>query len=608
MNGKVHYWIVCDAVQYIKNHGNSFEKKALQTLQNAYGPDIPVQNIPYYDGAVQKTAGIESRNTDRYHDLAMYLESLLGGWKDNITEYDGHVFTALNHFINAFIVSPVMWSGNNGYFYFWSSKKGDDAKAMTGWVDYLDAEVDDENSLVLNRIKSYWEKGDWSWGENFEWDIRSTMFAPVSALAYFYYTRFALNHHTPLRVNGPNKYIAGLRLLGPVLHAIADACVPQHVRPALGFYHQTWENLVESNVYDWKIDLDANLVKQILSQHPFTPWYTYMGGPLKDKFAVGWVVKQVANKTRDRLAWRTGKSYSQLWNASEWEWFTYLFSTFHDDAKYLYNFAIAGTVHVIVRAYNDLVKEGILSSNPGIVHPERMPDLDIIEFDLKDLPKKRPEEGGIPPEKLKHIPFSKPRDLLGFEPVGDEEFKSRLMSANRLFAVDTTEELEPEMMSQVLRDIEESLGSQYLEMEKKHGAKFCPLRAMEKLSFDYDLSACFGMGTFRLPSSKERDNPELFQQYSNQLDVHVYKAYLFGLTRVIASLEFYTRKLKAEEETASRIRELTAKIEELREKAIVDRKIPVVAAGKSKVEQFEVSDHPEVPQPENIAAKPPKTE
>jgi hypothetical protein len=89
--------------------------------------------------------GKESKYTDKYHDLAIYLESFAGMWQDNITEYDGHIFTALDHFLAVPCCSTCWWR-TNGYHYFWSSRTGNDAKAMTGKVDYEDAGVDNDHS------------------------------------------------------------------------------------------------------------------------------------------------------------------------------------------------------------------------------------------------------------------------------------------------------------------------------------------------------------------------------------------------------------------------------------------------------------------------------
>ena len=46
MNGKVHYWIVCDAVAYIKKNGTPLQKRALQSFELAYGQRKSIEEIP----------------------------------------------------------------------------------------------------------------------------------------------------------------------------------------------------------------------------------------------------------------------------------------------------------------------------------------------------------------------------------------------------------------------------------------------------------------------------------------------------------------------------------------------------------------------------------
>ena len=48
MNGKVHYWIVCDAVAYIKNYGTPLQKRALQSFELAYGQRKSIEEIPVF--------------------------------------------------------------------------------------------------------------------------------------------------------------------------------------------------------------------------------------------------------------------------------------------------------------------------------------------------------------------------------------------------------------------------------------------------------------------------------------------------------------------------------------------------------------------------------
>lgn len=71
MNGNTHVWLVEDALRFVMARGNSREKTAFQAWETAYG-----------GGSLTTTAssviGQESRYTDFYHDLAMYLESLAG--------------------------------------------------------------------------------------------------------------------------------------------------------------------------------------------------------------------------------------------------------------------------------------------------------------------------------------------------------------------------------------------------------------------------------------------------------------------------------------------------------------------------------------------------
>jgi hypothetical protein len=102
MNGKVHYWIVCDAVTYIKNSGTLLQKKALQSLELAYGKKKSIEEIPSSETAIERLAGFESWHTDKFGDLSLRLPGLLWRSKRNVTGLFGHTFTAFNHFINPF--------------------------------------------------------------------------------------------------------------------------------------------------------------------------------------------------------------------------------------------------------------------------------------------------------------------------------------------------------------------------------------------------------------------------------------------------------------------------------------------------------------------------
>ena len=183
----------------------------------------------------ERLAGFESWHTDKFGDLSLRVPGFLWKTKRNVTGLFGHTFTAFNHFINPHPDGAKQWSTGSGYSYKSSSMKGFDAFVVKGISVYLRGLVDKDNSLVLNRVRPAWVKGVSEWRNNFEREIVNTTFAPWSALVKFYYWELLVDQNEPLEVRGPNSHLAGLQLLGPVFHAIADACSPQHVRPALGF-------------------------------------------------------------------------------------------------------------------------------------------------------------------------------------------------------------------------------------------------------------------------------------------------------------------------------------------------------------------------------------
>jgi hypothetical protein len=137
MNGKVHYWIVCDAVAYIKNSGTLLQKKALQSLELAYGQRKSIGEIPSSESAIERLAGFESWHTDKFGDLSLRLPGLLWKSKRNVTGLFGHTFTAFNHFINPYPDVNKQWSTGSGYSYNSSSKQGFDSFVVKGISVYL---------------------------------------------------------------------------------------------------------------------------------------------------------------------------------------------------------------------------------------------------------------------------------------------------------------------------------------------------------------------------------------------------------------------------------------------------------------------------------------
>ncbi|MEI8182635.1 MAG: hypothetical protein WCG29_08015 [Desulfomonile sp.] len=570
MMSKSHFWVVCDAVSYIKKYGNEDQKTALQTLEIAYGQNKSVQDIPAQQSAVERLVGFESLHTDKFGDLSLTFQSLPGGGKSNITGLGFHMFTAFNHFINPYPDTDVSWPGASGYSYTTSSMKGFDSLVVKGISEHLRGLVDVENSLAIQRIESCWKEDADAWNKNFSQGLSQTKFAPWNVLARFYHSYLLCNHYEPLEVRGPNKDIVGLQLLGPLVHAAADACSVQHVRSTLGFGHTIWENYLKAKVYNRQINASASMVSRFLSEEPFDPSPVIPEGPLTGRFDAEQFICRLAARTADRLQASTGQSWRQLWSAGDKFWRNYLLgATVREDSQYLYNMAVAGTVNVIVKSYQDLVKHDVLSPGKGLLHPEKMPKLELVQSDIPELPMKKSIDGP-PSEDVMPVPFSHARDMLGFVPVGQNNLQQYLDQASALLSKIASEKLELGKIKRLFGHMEKELMEQYRRMEDKMGRGFCPLRAVEKLPLDSDISAHFGTGTFRMPSSEECDDPRLMEHYMDLSDAHAYKANKLQLTQLIAGFKFYRNRFAGRADVVSRIDRATTSLEQLRECGMKD--------------------------------------
>ncbi len=76
---------------------------------------------------------------------------------------------------------------------------------------------------------------------------------------------------------------------------------------------------------------------------------------------------------------------------------------------------------------------------------------------------------------------------------------------------------------------------------------------MEKIPLDSDISAHFGLGSFRLPSSSECGDPAFLSDYINQVEIHSEMAHRLELTQAIAALRFYETKRELPELRLERI-------------------------------------------------------
>jgi hypothetical protein len=536
MNGKVHFWIVCDAVDYIKNSGTPLQKKALQSLELAYGQLKSIGEIPSSESAIERLAGFESWHTDKFGDLSLRLPGLLWRSKRNVTGLFGHTFTAFNHFINPYPEVDKQWSTGSGYSYHSSSKKGFDSFVVKGISEYLRGLVDKENSLVLDRVRPAWQQGVSEWKANFQRGFVNTSFVPWSVLVKFYYTHFLSDQDNPLEVRGPNSHLVGLQLLGPVFHAIADACSPQHVRPALGFGHQAWENYVQSRVYARQISLNPSLISNIMSMESFSPELTISAGEFKGRFDIESFVHQLSVMTAEKVSTSTSSTWRDLYEAGEKFWKWYLTGKqVEDDSTYLYHQAVAGTVHTIERACRDLDSLGILTHD-CLHHDKQLQCLKCIQDDGIVMPHKVLGDDDAPAEETRPDPLRKASDLLGFDRSNDADIQALINQFEALYLKSGRHERRGRDFVELLDKIETTEIKEYELQAQQAGSPFCPLRSMERIPIDSDVSAHFGVETFRLPSLSECKDPSLFSEYMDKLDEHSEVAHKLELTTCAASL------------------------------------------------------------------------
>jgi hypothetical protein len=553
MNGKVHYWIVCDAVAYIKNYGTPLQKRALQSFELAYGQRKSIEEIPASQSAMERLAGFESWHTDKFGDLSLRVPGFLWKTKRNLTGLFGHTFTAFNHFINPHPDGAKQWSTGSGYSYNSSSMKGFDAFVVKGISVYLRGLVDEDNSLVLNRVRPAWTKGVSEWRDNFQREIVNTTFVPWSVLVKFYYSYFLSDQNEPLEVRGPNSHLVGLQLLGPVFHAIADACSPQHVRPALGFGHQAWENYVQSRVYTRQIDLNPALISKIMSEGPFSPELTASEGKLTGRFDVESFVYQLSVKTAETVSRSTSSTWSELYKAGENFWKWYLTGLqMEDDTMYLYNQAVAGTVHVITRAYQDLESLGVLTHD-GLRGHAQLPCLKCIQDDGIDMPAKTLDGRDAPAEETRPDPLRKASEILGFEPSRDSDIQKLIDEFEALFTKSGPRRRKGREFTNLLGKMETSVVREYGLRAQHVNSPFCPLRLVEKIPVDSDVSAHFGVETFRLPSLVECKDSNLFSDYMDKLDEHADVAHKLELTLCAADLTYFKTTCELNESRSRRI-------------------------------------------------------
>jgi multimeric flavodoxin WrbA len=587
MNGKVHVWLVEDALRYVKARGNSRQKAAFQAWESAYGGG-DLNSIGTYDTKIVDVIGRESLYTDKYHDLAIYLESFAGLWQDNITEYDGYIFSPLNHFMTV-PWQATRWMRTNGYYYPWSPQVGNDRKAMTGKVDTKDAEVDNDHSPIVDRCRFGWTGSNNLWSENWEVDIRGTCFVPVNVLAWYYYYRMLFRWFNYVDVNGERfDKINGMFLLGPVCHAVADACVPQHAIGTLDLKHQEWESMVEGWAYSYSLE-DFDQVEDLLSNHMTRHWYT--GGALKDMLAVDYITAQLCGwKTYVKFLQQNNIELDQMMSSSFWNGYIANPALVKSHAAYNYNLAIAATVLVITEGCYDVISTGG-GSNPT----PKIRGVKSLSH-IGGLPQRPPKDRST---SWRHdltlrseLNYLRPDTMLGYQPQSWRPLASA-MNATRMHLLEwNIGRAQGDEVVRSLKGLEQEFGLEFRRERARGRNRFDQARNLElpeqvsrlreacglpSVSRDLETNAMFGLGTIRVPSTAELNDPRRFRDYLEQTEASTLNGMLVSTTRCIALQKQFMSE--AQNRRHARIMAMSIrKLEALRAQMIKDKTIPQIGA------------------------------
>lgn len=570
MKYNTHQAIVKDAILYMAANGTENERRALTDLIHGYGNEKVF-------ALMQETADV-----DKYQDLALYTDyckSDIG----NITYAQTEV-GPLNHFVNGFGYE-TNWKGPaKGYSYTVTPDESaidDDADGrIAGYSDDYDVVVDRQNSACLNRLHAYWKDQN-TWNTNWQQELNKLEFVPGNLLAEYYYRNLLLHHHIPLQVSHPGtqvrkdacglpdtssigetKFISELEFLAPVLHMVADACVPHHVRGVSGCRHQSWEGHMETysegNIY--QPEMVKNIIEQLcrgknyvinLSNHIYF-------NQLKDRFDVSEFIYYVSRSTIHRIMVSTGvgsrgdgtldRSQLAAKPASWWRDYVIISgSNSGSDIEYFYNQAVAASVITLRRACEDLVAVGVISGSASFNSGFNF-SRDMLKFKrIKEQSAKIFHETEVMDSGLRNV--LRQVDEAMRLPVMHLSFKKEYGK--------TLEVLENYLVNRFLRGMDE------------HGAKFCPLRINLKQYFE-NWDPFWGIFTYRNPLPEEISNKELYKKYVDGEGEHLYKAGLLWLSFYKACARFaVVRAERMEKLPAPKLLKLVKDME-LRQKTSIE--------------------------------------
>ena len=451
----------------------------------------------------------------------------------------------------------------------------------------VNIEDNPEKSPALERLRPYWAKDQQAWANNWAARLPFSEYVPCSALAATYYEHMVrrwAREFGLMKVNvyGNRPYLDNLQKLGPVLHFIGDAVVPQHVRAAHGFCHTEWEASVQTLQAAGFIRLDENLVREFLASEPFNKDHYWSGGPLDGLYPIDWMIVRIADMTREKVQVDGNRDIDALWNADDgfWSgfWITQVALAFippnalpHNCMQYLYNLGVAGCVNTLIHASEDLRRANIGNAPQNVGDSVLLPD---IKTQLRGVV----AGGGAEQPVVGTLAFATLRPQVIAPSTHDLE---------RCFAVNTLDAIDAKHVSASLTALQASLADTFI----AQGAVDALAPDVVGERFD----SGFGRYAFRPPTIEECSDEAHLRQYLEASGIHEFEMHLLDLTERIAILDAHMRRVGS---THRREHEKQA-LEELRDEAIAARALPTpqaaVAAGN-----FELVSLHGRPMPKNI--------
>lgn len=558
MNGATHGQIVRGAIAFLFAGDD-----AAKLIVSSY-----YANRPH----IMEQMDLSSKHVDYYQDLA---DSACG--KDNIVIADNHPVTALNHYLFAFTDEGI-WNAGSARCFGYAVRRtptmppgfrpDEDDRLCTAGM--LGANVDYDNSLCLERVRPWFVGTNWS--ENWSCSVDETEYVPANIMAGMYY--HAILKGNRLSVSHPGTQVStgclsvcftspvgdyldlgGLRLFAPILHLIADMCVPHHVAGTNGCGHQTWEGAVQSDCNGKALGLyDFDVTKAIFDAlrtdtfeiSPTDPHGSQCAGML----SLEKLLLSIAKQTVSSLCATVSKVFDEGVAISKQDiimagipfWFKYMQKQATHEAaeqrKHLFNLAVAASAFFLARAYSDMVKLNLIKATSIILPPP--------EFE---------SEKEIKPEIQGKLPFATgtPWPIPGFQEL--------IAQMNEVFDAHSISEIDVEAARRALKVEERFLLKKFIAGYQSQGKAYCPIGVDLHVAFP-DMHHAAGLATFRLPSNEELADELKWTNYLNLLNNYSYKARLYQAVFYVAALRAFQQIQKTDKRLARVVDTLRNRVDE----------------------------------------------